>query len=449
LILVLLLYDQSEGIGGTPRRPRTTDANSTLIDLVKEALDCDGMSELRGGLIRRRPATQPSTTGSNAEKCVRFAVASCQYPSDIFNRMPGGEHATPGPADASLLALGKMLNQPDAPTLLLMCGDQVYTDATAGLFDPKVNDQKFRIPHERRGQSRGSLAVMQRLDVAVEMMLDDHEIRDNWAPDDPEPAKPGTGETILEFGKSAYFTYERGMQIDPVRVGQEKVWHEIEHKGLKFFLADTRTDRDPRTVLNWCDARIMSDDQYCKLHQWMITEPADRPKFVLTASALLPRRLSVAQHCAHALHSEGWDGYPASMYRLLRDACESEVKCLVFLSGDEHLSNLVTATVTGIDSRNSCTLHSVHSSGLYSPYPVANSVPEDFKDHDTFCFEYPKKSGIRYRCDVETEFAPGDGFAILSVCGNGSDWTLDVEFHDARGIKRDGTCRKRITACAS
>jgi len=438
LVLVLLLYDQSEGIGGNPRRPRTTGRNSTLIDLVNEALACDSLGELRGGLIRQRPAKQAGMVDANAETCVRFAVASCQYPSDIFNRMPGGSHATRSPVDASLLALGKLLNQSDAPTLLLMCGDQVYTDATAGLFDPKVNDQRFRIPHERRGQSRGSMAVMQRLDLAVEMMLDDHEIRDNWAPNDPESEKPGTGDTILELGKSAYFTYERGMQIALADVGRAKVWHDIEHQGLSFFLADTRTDRQPRTVLNWREAKIMSDDQYGELREW-IKAPADGPKFVLTASALLPRRLSVSEHCARALHSEGWEGYPASMHRLLKDACDSEVRGLVFLSGDDHLSNLVTATVTGIDSGKSCTLHSVHSSGLYSPYPVANGIPADFSGKETFCFADPENLERKYRCDVETVFAPGDGFAVLSAHGDQSGWFLDVEFHDSDGVKQKGT----------
>jgi hypothetical protein len=28
---------------------------------------------------------------------------------------------------------------------------------------------------------------------------------------------------------------------------------------------------------------------------------------------------------------------------------------------------------------------------------------------------------------------------VLSVCGNGSDWTLDVEFHDADSLKKNGT----------
>ena len=372
---------------------------------------------------------------------VTFAVASCQYPSDIFNRMPDGQHATRGPVDRSLLALGDRLNEPNPPTLLLLCGDQVYTDATAGLFDPKMADQKFRIPHERRGQSRGPRAVTQRLDLTVEMMLDDHEIRDNWAPNDPDPEILGSGKTLMELGRSAYFRYERGLQKEPPHV-----WHTIEHNGLPFFLGDTRTEREARTVLDWREKRIMDREQYTALCDWLKTDAyKDVPKFVLTPAALLPRRLQVANEPARALHSEAWEGYPASMHALLKFICDNEIKGVVFLSGDDHLSNLVTATVTRSDGDRPCTLHSVHSSALYAPYPVANGVPEDFKGDESFCFPDPDASQERsYCCEVRTHFARGDGFAVLTARSDRLGWHLDVDFYNAAGCKKSETVTRDL-----
>jgi hypothetical protein len=116
---------------------------------------------------------------------ITFAHASCHFPSDFLDHMPDEEGAEVGPADASLLRLAEILDTEEAPTLLLLAGDQIYVDATAGLFDPKTKDDLFRAPYERRGQSRGVLATMQRLNLRVETMLDDHEIRNNWEPDDP------------------------------------------------------------------------------------------------------------------------------------------------------------------------------------------------------------------------------------------------------------------------
>lgn len=432
-VLVLLLYDQSEGVGGNPRPPSSKGADNSIVALVTETLTHDGSDELRGGLICRAPiGKEPDRVVAGRPQRVTFALASCQYPSDIFNRMPAGEHATRGPVDRSLLALGDRLNEPDPPTLLLLCGDQIYTDATAGLFDPKMADQKFRIPHERRAQSRGSMAVMQRRGLAVQMMLDDHEIRDNWAPNDPEPEVLGSGKTALELGRSAYFKYERGLQNEPPRV-----WHTVEHKGLPFFLGDTRTEREGRTSLNWHDARIMSPEQCSSLCEWLKADRyKDSPKFVLTAAALLPRRLQVAEQCARALHSDGWEGYPASMHALLKFICDNEIKGAVFLSGDDHMSNLVTATVTRSDGQRSCTLHSIHSSALYAPYPVANAAPADFKGYESFCFPDPEVPDRHYCCRVRTHFAPGDGYAVLAARCDRLGWHLDVDFYNAAGQKK-------------
>jgi len=61
----------------------------------------------------------------------------------------------------------------------------------------------YRMSQERRGESRGAKAALQRLDMNVEMMLDDHEIRDNWAPNEPGAAE------ILRRGRAAYWLHER------------------------------------------------------------------------------------------------------------------------------------------------------------------------------------------------------------------------------------------------
>jgi hypothetical protein len=93
-VLVFLLYDQSEGVGGNPRPPRSTGDNS-IATLVKEALEHDSADALRGGLIRCRPGgCEPGKAIPDAPQRVTFALASCQYPSDMFNRMPRADRST-------------------------------------------------------------------------------------------------------------------------------------------------------------------------------------------------------------------------------------------------------------------------------------------------------------------------------------------------------------------
>src|SRR5262249_572269 len=143
------------------------------------------------------------------------------------------------------------------------------------------------------------------------------------------------------------------------------------------------------------------------------------PKFVMTASALLPRRLTVTQQPASALASDAWEGYTCSLYSLLQFVCDNQIKGIVFLSGDEHVSSVTKARTRCARTGIECILHSVHSSGLFSPYPFANGSPDDFIANDVFEFTRPSKTGAsRYRCEVETRFYPGDGFAIATAENN-------------------------------
>lgn len=419
-VLALLLYPAAAG-DRSDARPESAaaasagiapDGWSAVADAVNHCLQHHLIHSLRGGLVT---VGRPAAAGRDADAPVTFTLASCHYPSDIFDRMPDDALVT-GPADASMLALARLLEAQDAPTLLVFAGDQVYVDPTAGAFDPKIADAKYRLPYERRGESRGVQEALQRLDTTLMMVADDHEINDNWDRDEPD------GQEMLALGVAAFRTYQR------FGAGPGLLWHETTHRGLPFFAGDTRTQRDGRTTGNHGSRRIMCPNQFKALRDWLTrAEHASLPKFVVTPSALLPRRLAVARDPLCAVHSDAWDGYPASLHDLLSFACDHEVKGLVFLSGDEHVSSLVRADVTHIASGRRCTLHSVHSSALYAPYPFANSIPEDFAGNEVFLF--PDACAGPYRCSVQATFVPGDGFAVLRVETASSRPTLDVTFH--------------------
>ena len=453
-LLTLLLYFQSSDIGGGQMPDIHSFPEGVVPDnywekvaaAVNDRLTGSFASALRSGLIARPGRGSPPSAGDETApeqrqrhklpESVCFALASCQYPSDIFDRMPDNASAVsvPGPADASLLALANQLDgdtDTNPPSMVLFVGDQVYVDATAGLFDPKVLDDKYRVPYERQGESRGSQAVLQRFGVEVHMMLDDHEISDNWAPNDPSNSKKSKTSPI-RLGKEGYWRYQR---LDRGTVN-DKLWRDnIVHRGLPFFLGDSRTEREPRSAATWGGSCIMSVKQFAALSAWMVADRHRRlPKFVVSPSALLPRRLAVARDAACALHAEAWDGYPRSLHLLLACACDQEVNGLVFLSGDEHISSVVQARVTNLETGACCTLHSIHSSALYAPYPFANAREADFARNETFRF--PDRDAGPYCCEVKTAFAPaGDGFALVTAEPAGAGWRVRVVFHDACGPK--------------
>jgi hypothetical protein len=469
--------------------------------LDRDRQDAARPARIRRGLVHMAPADIPtSSVDANLapallatpgpvqpDAAFTFALGSCQYPAGLLDGTPqdygegGGQAMPPGPADASMLRLAARLDDPDdtrRPGLLVLSGDQIYADATAGLFDPRAGrvpaprssirdaENWLRVPYQNWYGSVGAQSVLGRLITL--MMLDDHEIDNNWEPL-AASAQPDAAERLnrlMQAGSLGYQRYQRDLrkaQLLP------RLWHQRQHRGIAFFMADTRTERQARqAALDPCEPRIVGTTQMNQLLAWingnldladgqatpspLPDAPAtaaarQRPAFIVSPAMLLPRRRSSQRSQRAALRSDAWDGYPGSLHQLLAQLWTVGRSNLVFLSGDEHLSCVVKATVTklGVPNR-AVTLHSVHSSGLYSPYPFANSVPALFALPDAWDFEDPQAPGQHYRCVVEpcaagdaaSPWVPGDGFALLALSPPAGDaataaaaWQLDVRFDRA------------------
>lgn len=364
-----------------------------------------------------------------------FAFGSCQYPAGIFDRAV---------AEGSLRRLASRLDDESgshAPEFLLLVGDQVYVDGTAGLFDPTTRYDRFVTPYERLYDRDGPLQDVVRR-IPVYMMLDDHEIEDNW-----EPGGDAEARRNLEEGRRAYLDFQRRAgppRVAPTGDSLTPLWYMFERAGIPFFISDTRTERKARSAATLANAQIMSDAQFGTLLRWLSAQDPDIPKFVASPAILLPRHLRVTQHGhpAGALRSDAWDGYPYSFRRILGYIAKHRIRNVVFLSGDEHLSCLARATLTDRQSGHAVDIVSIHSSALHAPFPFANSIPEDFVVPDEFAFSLPtervdqREMGGDYLCAVQTEFAPpGDGFALISLAREDPGWTLCCDFDRAR----DGT----------
>jgi hypothetical protein len=344
----------------------------------------------------------------------RLLLASCQYPPGLFDR---------GPADASGRALEAALGaQPGADTALLLLGDQVYVDATAGAFDPRALDDRFGFAYQRRAAR--ALARTATPPDRVYALLDDHEIEDGWEPDGTPEAQ-----SLLEQGRT-HFVREHG--IAPPK----PLWRTTS-RPLPIFLADTRTERTPRTAAGIESARLIGEAQFDALRAFLLGEPRDAPKVVASPAILLPRHRAAGGHPAHALRSDAWDGYPRTFHRLLAFIARERIRNVVFVSGDEHLGCVARARLAreGGDAEP-VTLHSIHAPALYAPYPFANAVPQDFDD-GAFVFTDPDAARDTYRCEVRAWFpsqlahAPsGDGFVRLEIaaCRSRPGWCLSVAY---------------------
>ena len=379
------------------------DGRESKVTDAVESYITNEPTRLAAGVIR-----VPRWTDDNS---LCLALGSCQFPPGILDEKPGFR---------SYRNFAQRLDQPDAPgqpDLMLLMGDQVYVDPTAGLADPTAQDERYVHPYQRWYRSREVRRVLRR--VPVTMMLDDHEIGDNW---EPLPYRDPVHEQDIEKGIASF----RNFQLGPHEDGSTQLWRSLSVKGFDVFMLDTRTERSHRDASNVTLQSLLGDEQSRALHQWLVdvSERSDplRPKFLVSPAMLAPRqRVILGETAASALRSDGWEGYPASQTQVLQWIMEYQVQNLICLSGDAHLSCVAQLQLHG--ARNSLAVSSVHASALFAPYPFANAEPEQYASEEAFSVA----PGLD--CSVRTEYAPaGDGFATLCVNQVDSTWRANVSF---------------------
>ncbi|MBK9134315.1 MAG: alkaline phosphatase D family protein [Betaproteobacteria bacterium] len=348
------------------------------------------------------------------------ALGSCQYAAALPDAVP---------AWASLRGVVRHLDETD---LVLFVGDQIYADATGGLADPTRSDERYEHPSEEALRVPPMRDILRRR--PARMLLDDHEIDDNWEPPNRQVAamRPADARSRLEglhSGLAAWYRYQR-MRRKPARAPSADL--EFRHGGYPFFMLDTRTQRSARgTPVRAEDVQLIDEQQQRRLAQWLLQHRAD-VKFVVAPSLLLPPRLATAHELAEpalrgcTIGNDDWDGYPRTLAWLVELLAAEGIGRTVFLSGDEHHAMCCEATLR-LPGQDDVQLVSVHGSALYAPYPFANGRPQDLLG-----------SGRVQIGAVEVELAtvfsePGDGHVrvVVGQGGNGSTTggaTLEVAF---------------------
>lgn len=375
----------------------------------------------------------------------QLVLASCQYPSGLLDATPKSSglnlprpsltHA--GPADRSAELMHRSLQQmreplDSTPTWTVLTGDQVYVDEAAGVFDPAMlgtgdPDAPWRSSYGRRQLNPVWRRLLSSINGRCFAMPDDHEFADNWAHPSPTDASAWAraARYQLQQGLMAYWGEQRSLwpspydapnhipprlQGVPFNAAELPLWADLGLSNLQLplFLADTRTERAARTLTSLPHDHIMGKAQRQAIEQWLAHRSGQRGFcFLVSASAVLPRPVSVARESATALHQDNWCGYPASQAWLLEQIYDHRAHNLVLLSGDEHLSSVGTVVLHRPGGYRVCAAL-VHSSALYAPYPFANAQPRDFAVPDAFTLP----SGLQVSVE-SLQFVPGDGFAII------------------------------------
>jgi choline dehydrogenase-like flavoprotein len=372
--------------------------------------------------IDRATVTIPA---SDKAATLELAIASCRYPGGVFDREQ---------ADAVFRELKDRLKaaRPDA---LVLLGDQIYADATAGAFDPKDRKERFYDAYREAWTAPNAQHVMSR--VPVYMMMDDHEAGNDWHPEDElgEDDREMREEGLKAF-KHYQWVHSPGNDGQSRRLpdGRQVFDYRFTLRGFPVFVCDPRSGRSGR-------ARMLDPGQFDDLKRWLQDlqkdqNVSDRPKFVVSPSVVVPFLRPVHEDPARAeigravypTRSDGWDGFPDQLVDLFAFIASEKINNVVFLCGDSHLS--MRSEISFTDAHGNALPISawcVMASPMYAPYPFANGTPGEYLDDN---HQSPLKlrgaGWMRYKV---TQGAAHNSFAHVTARETGGKWEVSAQFH--------------------
>ncbi|MES2610705.1 MAG: alpha/beta fold hydrolase [Pseudomonadota bacterium] len=319
------------------------------------------------------PWWQHWTTDGPARPGVSVLAASCRWPGMAFERRS---------IDALAGDMEQHITHATAPVeALLLLGDQIYADATANIAETTERDERGA---QRYRESWGSAATRQLFArLPVWLVVDDHEFEDNLDGAGSDTADSVRGQRFYHgfLAAAAYQARYHRKELPRLTLAAEGwkvergLWHAFDVGGIPAFAADTRTERMPRTLGEWKQARIMHDRQMQGIEDWLLAHPTG-PKLLCSGSVFaLPENRFVAEP-ATCIAADNWLGYPASWRRLVRFIVANDIQGLIFMAGDYHLSALVEIELAS-QGKSVAALQLVCSAWNAS-LPFANANRSDF-----------------------------------------------------------------------
>lgn len=336
-----------------------------------------------------------------------FLLGSCRYPGLLWKVKEADRIFAPMQKHFERSKWG------DAARFNLMVGDQVYADMLNKNF-PIGRADTYEEFQERYKTAFGATNLRQLMRMASNyMILDDHEIEDNWTQD--LMAQSGT-HLLFNIAISAYMSYQ--WSHGP-RTWGELLYYQFECGGYPFFVLDTRTQRFKDDQEGLRDNHMLGrptidpkhPGQLWRLKDWLSEQQNKRgnvPKFIVTSSVFAPnpvderlyppppveeglpppppiRTLEGLLYDANRKRreaSDGWPAYPNTRLEILKHIVTANIQNVIFLSGDIHCSNVAELQFEGTPAAEKLKAFAVTSSAFYWPFPFADGDPNGYV-HDS------------------------------------------------------------------
>lgn len=334
-----------------------------------------------------------------------FVFGSCRYLLKLF----GGVFFDVR-GDKVYRSINEQIANGIKTDFMLMVGDQIYADDLNAVFPDKDVSEFFSRYHDVFSQQhiRNMMA-----NLSTYMILDDHEIRDNWSNDD-RAAFPH----LYAAAMHAYQSYQmvHGPAFRPRNQANrsevpDRNWFEFASGSSVFFVLDTRTER---TRLS-SPPEMISRGQMDRLKIWLnSSRNRKKPKFIVSSVPMFPD--------GRRLNKDKWQGYSEQRREILDFIRERNIRKVVFLSGDIHCS--LSAQVRCANDSD-FVVTSIVSSSLFWPY--AQGQASSYKLSGTLT----ESEGVVYTIENAGEVFSEDNFCRIQVMND----TLHLRVFDRKGLE--------------
>jgi alkaline phosphatase D len=435
-----------------PMRDDETMSDAELRDRLP---DIDGVKHDLLKLDRPRSEarfrTFPAAAARSATR-LGFLLGSCRYPGLLWKIKEADRIFAPMAEHAGETRFG------DPVRFALMVGDQIYADKfnrmiPIGLADTYEEFQERYVTAFRSSNMRRLLRQ-----VPSYMILDDHEIEDNWTQD---RMADSSSSRLFNVAIGAYMSYQ--WSHGP-RTWGRMLYYTFDCAGYPFFVLDARTQRfkgglglDDNHMLGRPSIDRDHPSQLDRLLAWLGTQQDERgnvPKFIVTSSVFVPNDIGERSEAGagteqHVADSDAWPSFPTTRRTLLGFITERRIQNVVFLSGDIHCSNVAAMSFSGPAEVAALKAYAVTSSAFYWPFPFADGDPNNYVhdsqkvgQRDTFVIDEAKQVAMDYRAWA---FTQEDNFCRLDIDRRARTLTVRTFDRDGDLIKGQETGRKLET----
>lgn len=290
-----------------------------------------------------------------------------------------------------------------------MIGDQIYAD-DLNIISPDKNIQSFLTRYQDAFSQEHVSRLMSQ--VPTYMILDDHEIEDNW------PAEATTKDMTTKYPNAihAYQIYQAShspvFSLDKngwITGTPSHFWYTFSDGCAEWFVMDVRTERIPN--YDQSKHQMIKQTQMNALINWLSANP-EKVKMIITSVPFFPDLNSDS--------SDKWCAYLPERTLVLDHILKNKIRKVCFVSGDVHCS--FTTQLTSEFDVN-FRVFSIISSSFFWPYP--HMEKNDFILDGTI-------SGIgenKYKISNTTSIYSDDNFARLDITPE----TVTVSFYNRKG----------------